>query len=98
MKQFFVGLALVPVMIGAQPVVTTKQIICDKSKNVLEIVTKQFGESPIWMGNGEKLKSVIFANPKTHTWTMIQFLDDTACVIDAGEGFNIKLTGSKETI
>lgn len=98
MKQFIVGLALVPLMIDAQPVVTNKQIICDKSKIVIETVTKQFGEVPIWIGNGERLKSVIFANPKTHTWTMIQFLDDTACIIDAGEGFNIKISGSKETI
>jgi hypothetical protein len=76
----------------AQPMTTKKEVYCDKTSNLISILQgEDFEETPIWFGKGEgKAPNYsLLVNQKTKTWTMIQFNNDTACVIGSGESSNM---------
>jgi hypothetical protein len=77
---------------GAQPMTTKKEVYCDKTSKLISILQgEDYEEMPIWFGKGEgKVPNYsLLVNQKTKSWTMIQFNNDTACVIGTGESFNI---------
>ena len=65
-----------------------KPVFCSSLKVIIEAVTGEFGESPVWRGNDNKSNYIMTTNPKTGTWTMIQYNDQVACVV--GVGINSK--------
>ena len=77
----------------------TKPIQCSTVQELVEM-TKKYGEVPTIVMDGETgfpngmtspSRFVISMNPKTETWTLIEFVNnDQACVLGSGQG-NIAL-------
>ncbi len=64
-----------------------KNVVCDDTKKMYnELVNGEYAEKPVWGGEGENSKFVLLVNKKTSTWTLIEFLNDTSCVLGVGEG------------
>lgn len=86
MKKFLFGVLLLPaVVLAQQPVVVEKPVVCSPTKEVVSfIMSEDYKEIPVWIGEDEDSKYSIFANEKTGTWTFIQFNKKIACVLGAG--------------
>ena len=96
MRELLLGVLLLPALAIAQPVTVEKPVICDKTEKVIEGLQKgQYKETPYWVGQDDKSKYALFSNEKTRTWTMIQFNENIACIIGAGEGSRAVFTGPK---
>ena len=64
-----------------------KTVICDDTKKMYnELVNGEYAERPVWGGEGENTKFILLVNKTTGTWTLIEFLKDTSCVLGVGEG------------
>lgn len=63
-----------------------KPVVCSDVKSIVEYLSGEgFKEQPYWSGKDDKSKYIIMLNPQTKTWTMVQFNDQVACIIGAGE-------------
>lgn len=69
-----------------------RKFTCGKTKFVLEALTKNAKEKPIWSGKDPETETdtVVMVNPKTLTWTVVQYDREMACVLHSGEGFKIR--------
>ena len=71
----------------AQPVTTKKEVYCDKTETMISILQgEDFEETPIWFGkaDGKAPNYSLLVNQKTKSWTIIQFNNETACVLGTG--------------
>ena len=64
-----------------------QQPACGDITAAYTYLLKQYGEHPmIQMKDASNRTLVIFTNPTTRTWTVLQFLNDTkSCAIASGE-------------
>ena len=64
-----------------------KNVLCDDTKTMYnELVNGEYAERPVWGGEGDKTKFILLINKQTGTWTFIEFLNDTSCVLGVGDG------------
>jgi len=60
---------------------------------------QRVGEVPVWYGNVEEPKSILslWISKENNTFTVLQSVDNIACVIDVGSGnvFNLKILEGK---
>lgn len=61
-----------------------KKISCTTTEIVLQSLTEEFFEKPIWLGEGSDSLYSIFVS-KNGSWTIIQFNNQIACVIGVGK-------------
>jgi hypothetical protein len=69
-------------------IVVQRPIVCGDATAVFsEITGKDIKESPQWTGLSDSGNSgfVLLVNPKTKTWTFIQFEKSTACILGLGK-------------
>jgi len=80
-------LLLVATAVMAEPRVLRKPVVCDDTARVLKTMTEEFGETPQWRGatSEQGTSTVLTVNPKTGSWTLIEFNTVMACVIGTGE-------------
>ena len=99
MQKFLLGVLLLPVLAFAEPVTVEKKVVCDSLEAVMASLTgDDIKEVPIWMGKeteSELPGYSVLVNEKTGTWSIIQFNQKAACIIGAGEAFQIRYTGPK---
>ena len=96
MYKFILGVLLLPAIATAQPVTVEKPVPCEKTKTVIDALLKSdYKEQPIWIGSDEQSRNSIFANEKTGSWTLIQFNEQIACILGAGEGSKVLSFGKK---
>ena len=79
-------LFLLPTLALSQQVVQ-KPVLCDATSKMLPFFEKDYGEKPIWIGKSRKEEEgwfVLMQNPKTDTWTMIQYNAEVACLLGDG--------------
>jgi hypothetical protein len=93
MKHILIFLtSLVCLTAVAQPMTTKKEVYCDKTNNLITILQdNDYQETPIWFGKGDgnAPNYSLLVNQKTKSWTIIQFNNNTACVLGSGESFNL---------
>lgn len=71
---------------NAQPTVQLeKPVTCSTLKTVVEQLSDIHGEEPHWTGLGHGSKYIMFVNPKTQAWTLVEYTDTIACIIGTGE-------------
>ena len=77
-----------------------KNVLCDDTKKMYnELVNGEYAEKPVWGGEGENSKFVLLINKQTGTWTFIEFVKDTSCVLGVGEGsFILDLEKKKSSL
>ena len=73
-----------------------KRILCAESNLVLnELIQGEYKEVISWIGmDDSKTKFMLLSNPKTGTWTFLQFDKDSACGLASGIMFNNILSGN----
>ena len=74
---------------SAEGVVVKKPVVCTDFTELLKSLKNTHEEQPVFLGKDTDTNYSLFVNSKTGTWTMIQFIDDVACVI--GMGGNAKI-------
>jgi hypothetical protein len=85
MKKLLVSVILLPVLAVAQgPVIVEKPVVCEKVEIILNSLTKEFSEKPVWLGESSDSKYSVFVDKKG-SWTIIQFTDRMACILGTGE-------------
>ena len=62
-----------------------KPVTCSTLKAVVEQLSGIYGEEPHWNGLGNGSKYIMFVNPKTQEWTLVEYTDTIACIIGTGE-------------
>lgn len=97
MRSFLLGVLLLPAVAFAQPVTVDKSVPCDKVERVIEELTKKHGEQPVWVGQAQDSRVTVLVNPQTQSWSVVQFNDKVACVLEVGEGFQLRqsISGGK---
>lgn len=74
----------------AEPITIKKPVVCDKTEAVLKVlISDNYKEKPIWLGASEEklVNYSLWVNATNKSWTIIQFNNDFACVIGAGEAY-----------
>jgi len=80
---------------NAQPTVQLdKPVTCSTLKTVVEQLKGIYGEEPNWTGFGHSSKYMMFVNPKTQSWTLVEYTDTIACIIGTGERSTLLRFGS----
>ena len=80
-------LFLTSLVANAQPnlIEVDKPVTCSDPKTVIEGLSDQYQEQPCWSGRGTESKYVLFVNPKTGSWSMVEYNDKVACVVGTGK-------------
>lgn len=73
-----------------------KPVICDSTKKIIEALTQNFYEKPIWTAvdaqDGSRYS--LFVNSKTGAWTLLQMNPEVACILGLGEKSQLILDDS----
>jgi hypothetical protein len=64
-----------------------KPVVCESTEKVFRTMAEEFGETPQWRGatSEQGTSTVLTVNPKTGSWTLIEYTSVMACVIGVGE-------------
>ena len=86
MKKLLI-LLLFPTIVFAQtPITIDKPVVCNWVSVVLDTLREKYQEEPVWVGNDrDRSKYTVFVNPKNGQFTIIQFNNEIACILGAGE-------------
>jgi len=78
----------------AEPRTINKPIVCEETYIVLSaLLSSEYEELPIWIGNGENSRYSLFANEKTKSWTLIQYDEKIACILGSGTHYRMVYNG-----
>ena len=81
---------------NAQPAVQLeKPVTCSTLKMVVEQLSEMYKEEPHWSGAGVYSKYIMFVNPNTQAWTLVEYNDTVACIIGTGERSTLLRFGPK---
>lgn len=95
MFKFLLGILLiVPAVSIAQSNIFEKKVFCDATVKIITTLFEEYKEEPVWLGDEDKSTFSLFVNFENRSWTVIQFNDKQACVIDSGIGFQFKRNNS----
>lgn len=87
----FAILALVTVSAGSQALASP---LCGDAGDFRDQLTRGYREEVIGGGVTQGVATLIYVNPETGTWTVLQVLGDRACVIAAGNDWTSTLPGA----
>jgi hypothetical protein len=77
---------LVPSFVWAQGSTTVeKPVVCNWTSVVLDTLREKYQEEPVWLGKDAKSQYTLFVNQKTGAFTIVQFNNEIACILGAGE-------------
>jgi len=99
MKYIFAALALISSVVHAQLSEYERRFTCGKTQFVISALTRNAQEKPIWSGTDPQsgTETMILQNTRTLTWTVVQYDQDMACVLQSGTGFRILTDSFKES-
>lgn len=71
----------------AQVFQSSKQVICDNTKAVMDFLAENFEEKPVWIAKdqNDETRYSLFVNQKTGSWTLLQFTPTVACFLGMGD-------------
>ncbi len=86
MKKILALLLSIPgFSLAQESVVVEKSVVCARTNIVLETLKETYKEEPVWLGNGnDRSRYSIFVNPKNGQFTIVQFNQEIACILGAG--------------
>jgi len=99
MKYIFAAIVLISTVAHAQLSEYERKFTCGKTQFVISALTQNAQEKPIWAGADPETntQTVILLNSKTLTWTVVQYDQTMACVLQSGTGFRILSEAFKES-
>lgn len=87
-KYLIVGaLCLIPLILRSQEITKiNKPVNCLSLIFIFQVLARDYGEEPFFAGNdnNNRNKHIVTLNPKTGTWTMIEYEDNIGCIIGSG--------------
>jgi len=73
-----------------------KPVTCSTFKVVVEELSGKYKEEPNWNGVGPYSKYIMFVNPKTQAWSLVEYHENgIACIIGTGERSTLLRFGDK---
>ena len=72
-----------------------KTVTCSTIKAVVEQLSGIYKEEPHWTGVSPYSKYIMFVNPNTQAWTLVEYNDTVACIIGTGERSTLLRFGPK---
>jgi len=73
-----------------------KTVTCSTIKAVVEQLSGIYKEEPHWTGVSPYSKYIMFVNPTTRGWTLVEYNDNgIACIIGTGENSTLLKFGPK---
>jgi predicted secreted Zn-dependent protease len=98
MKYIFAALVLISSVAHAQLSEYERKLTCGKTQFVISALTQNAQEKPIWAGADPQsgTQTMILQNNKTLTWTVVQYDQTMACVLQSGEGFRVLTEALKD--
>ena len=99
MKYIFAALVLISSVAHAQLSEYERRFTCGETRFVISALTKTAQEKPIWAGADPQTgtQTMILQNIQTLTWTVVQYDQTMACVLQSGTGFKILADLFKES-
>ena len=99
MKYIFAALGLISAVAHAQLSEYERRVTCGKTQFVISALTRNAQEKPIWAGTDTQsgTQTMILQNTRTLTWTVVQYDQTMACVLQSGTGFQILTDSFKES-
>ena len=99
MKYIFAALVLISSVAHAQLSEYERRFTCGKTQFVISALTRNAQEKPIWSGTDPQsgTQTMILQNTRTLTWTVVQYDQTMACVLQSGTGFQILTDSFKES-
>lgn len=61
-----------------------RELVCDSTDEIFKFIFERHQEQPVWIGIADKTMTMLAQNPKSGSWTLIQFNDKLACILGAG--------------
>ena len=93
-KIFLLTMIFAVTSVLAEPRTINKPIVCEETRIVLSaLLSSEYEELPIWIGNGENSRYSLFANEKTKSWTLIQYDEKIACILGVGTHYRMVYNG-----
>lgn len=87
-KYLIVGiLCLTPLILRSQDITKIdKTVNCLSLSIIFQVLSKDYDEQPLFVGedNNSKTKFIMTLNPKTRTWTMIEYEGNVGCIVGSG--------------
>jgi predicted secreted Zn-dependent protease len=98
MKYIFAALVLISSIAHAQLSEYERKFTCGKTQFVIAALTKNALENPIWAGTDPQsgTETMILQNTRTLTWTVVQYDQNMACVLQSGTGFRFLTDSFKQ--
>lgn len=62
-----------------------QRIWCFDQRSVMEVLARDYKETPIFHGQSDNIQYVLYTNDKTGGWTMIAYQDGLGCILAAGK-------------
>lgn len=62
-----------------------QQVWCFEQRAVMEVLARDYKETPIFHGQNEASNYVLYSNEKTGGWTLIAYQDGLGCIMAAGK-------------
>lgn len=89
-------LCLISTMVPAQDIIDlTKSMKCSDPQKVMNYFVETHKEMPVWVGKSVHNSHItLLMNRDTRSWTLIEYDNNLACVLSAGEN----KTGSSSEI
>lgn len=93
MKYFALCLILVSGLAMAEPFQSQKPLLCATVDEVFSALQEKYEEKPVMISNDVKSDTqyALMMNYKKDTWTMVQYNNETACILGAGNKIQLML-------
>lgn len=62
-----------------------QRIWCFDQRAVMEVLARDYKETPIFHGESDRINYVLYTNEQTGGWTMIAYQDGLGCIMAAGK-------------
>jgi len=84
MRKLAVALMLSITCLANAQTKINKELVCDSTDEVFKFILERHQEQPVWIGIADKTMTMLAQNPKSGSWTLIQFNDKLACILGSG--------------
>jgi hypothetical protein len=74
-----------------------KPVVCGNADNIIKGLLKT-NKKPMFVGKTKESQIVILLDQQNTSWVMIEYDEDTACIIGSGERFSFRLPELPEGI
>lgn len=92
MRKLLLSFLLFPTIVSAKNAVTVeKSVVCAETKFLMAEIIEKYDEKPVWGSELIDSKIALFVNSKSKTWTIVQWNNDIACVIEVGNDYVFKM-------